>query len=138
MILQKNDKILLIKRGRDPFKDKFALPGGFVNENESVEYAILREMKEETNLDVEPIEILGVYSNPERDPRAHIVTIVFIGIIIGGSPLSGDDSKEIMWYNIEEISNIPLAFDHNLIIQDYIEWRKNNGTFWSSKPRSFS
>ena len=67
IILQKGS-ILLIKRKNEPFKDHFALPGGFVNGGESVEDAVKREAIEETSLEIEPIDILGVYSDPERDP----------------------------------------------------------------------
>ena len=80
-IIQKNSQILLVKRKKEPFKGYLVLPGGFVNEGERVEDAAKREIKEETSLDIELIDILGVYSEPERDPRGHIMSTVFIGKI---------------------------------------------------------
>lgn len=136
VILQKDSNILLVKRKNEPFKDYFALPGGFVNDGESVEAAVKREAIEETSLEIEPIDILGVYSNPERDPRRHIVTIVFIGTIINGVAKPGDDSVEIEWLHLDEIKNKKIAFDHNQIISDYSQWRISGGTFWSFKRRA--
>jgi ADP-ribose pyrophosphatase YjhB (NUDIX family) len=81
-ILQKGSNIALIKRRTDPFKDHLALPGGFVNEGESAENAAKRKAMEETSLEIEPIHILGVYSDPKRDPRRHVLTVVFVGIIL--------------------------------------------------------
>jgi ADP-ribose pyrophosphatase YjhB (NUDIX family) len=77
-IIQNSNSILLVKRSKDPYKNQFALPGGFVNEGETIEEAIKREVYEETSLEVHPIDILGVYSDPKRDPRGHIMTVVFI------------------------------------------------------------
>jgi 8-oxo-dGTP diphosphatase len=136
IILQKGSYILLIKRKNEPFKDHFALPGGFVNEGESVESAVKREAMEEISLEIEPIDILGVYSNPERDPRRHILTIVFVGTIIDGVARPGDDSVEIEWLHLDEIKNKMIAFDHKQILSDYSEWRKSGGTFWSFKRRA--
>ena len=82
IILERDSNVLMVRRKNDPFKDHLSLPGGFVNEGETVEDAMKREAMEETSLEVHPIDILGVYSDPTRDPRKHIVTIVFIGIIV--------------------------------------------------------
>jgi 8-oxo-dGTP diphosphatase len=81
-IIQKDSQILLVKRKKEAFKGLFALPGGFVNEGERVEDAAKREAKEETSLDIELVDILGVYSEPNRDPRGHIMSTVFVGKII--------------------------------------------------------
>ncbi len=136
VILQKGSEILLIKRKNEPFKDHLALPGGFVNHGEKVETAALREVGEETSLEIEPIDILGVYSDPKRDPRRHILTVVFIGIILKGVPNPKDDSSEIQWIQLDDIQKKDLAFDHKQILSDYIQWRKTGGTFWSSKHRT--
>jgi 8-oxo-dGTP diphosphatase len=136
VILQKGSEVLLIKRKNEPFKDHLALPGGFVNQEEKVETAALREVSEETSLEIEPIDILGVYSDPKRDPRRHILTVVFIGIILKGVPNPKDDSSEIQWIQLDDIQKKDLAFDHKQILSDYIQWRKTRGTFWSSKHRT--
>ena len=131
-----NDKnqILLIKRGNDPFKDHLSLPGGFVNYGERVEDALKREVKEESSLNVEPLEILGVYSEPTRDPRGHIMSVVFICLTVDDlSGKAGDDAKEMHWINLSEFEKLDLAFDHKKILQDYIKWRRHNSTYWSSK-----
>jgi 8-oxo-dGTP diphosphatase len=136
-IIQKDSRILLVKRKNEPFKGYFALPGGFVNEGERVEEAAKREVKEETSLDIEPIDILGVYSDPKRDPRGHIMSTVFIGKISRDkdkvSALAQDDAEEVSWIKLDEIDNTSLAFDHKKIILDYKLWQRSGGTFWSSK-----
>jgi 8-oxo-dGTP diphosphatase len=136
IILQKGSEILLVKRKNEPFKDHLALPGGFVNEAESVESAAMREAFEEISLDIEPIDILGVYSDPKRDPRKHVLTVVFVGTILNGMPNPRDDSSEIEWVRLDDIQKKNLAFDHKQILSDYIEWRRAGGTFWSSKHRT--
>ncbi len=136
-IIQKNSQILLVKRKKEPFKGYLVLPGGFVNEGERVEDAAKREIKEETSLDIELIDILGVYSEPERDPRGHIMSTVFIGKISESSDkadaMAGDDAAAIEWLNFEAVDNTRIGFDHKKIITDYIKWRQHGGTFWSSK-----
>src|ERR671925_673502 len=136
-IIQKNYQILLVKRKKDPFKGYLVLPGGFVNEGERVEDAAKREIKEETSLDIELIDILGVYSEPKRDPRGHIMSTVFIGKISESSDkidaLAQDDAVAIEWLNLEEVDNTRFGFDHKKIISDYIRWKQFGGTFWSSK-----
>jgi 8-oxo-dGTP diphosphatase len=136
VILQRDSKVLMIKRKKEPFKDRLALPGGFVNEGETVEEAMRREAMEETSLQVEPIDLLGVYSDPKRDPRRHIVTVVFIGIIVGGSSSAGDDAASIEWLKIADIERQQIAFDHAQILRDYCQWRNSGGTFWSTKRRN--
>ena len=136
VILQKGSEVLLIKRKNEPFKDHLALPGGFVNQGEKVETAALREVSEETSLEIEPVDILGVYSDPKRDPRRHILTVVFIGIILKSVSNPKDDSSAIQWIQLDDIQKKDIAFDHKQILSDYIQWRKTGGTFWSSKYRT--
>ena len=88
VIIDKNNNLLLIRRKNDPFKGSLAIIGGFVNEGERVEDPVRRETLEETNLTVEPTDILGVYSPPQRDPRGYVISILFIGKIINGVTLS--------------------------------------------------
>lgn len=130
-IMQKGSKVLMVRRKKDPFKDMLALPGGFINEGETAEGAMKREVLEETSLEVEPIEILGVYSDPARDPRRHTLTVVFVAIITGGSEKASDDAAGLEW--VEFASPSRLAFDHAQIIADYRKWRVSAGTFWSSR-----
>jgi 8-oxo-dGTP diphosphatase len=136
IILQQESNILLIKRKNDPFKDHLSLPGGFVNEGELVEEAARREMWEETSLTIEPIEILGVYSDPNRDPRGHVLTVVWVAIVVNGVARANDDSIEVQWVPLNDLDSTRLAFDHKQILLDYIQWSKGGrGTFWSSKRR---
>jgi 8-oxo-dGTP diphosphatase len=136
-IIQKNSQILLIERKKEPFKGYLVLPGGFVNEGERVEDAARREVKEETSLDIVLLEILGVYSEPRRDPRGHVMSTVFIGEIPKSSyrvdAIAQDDAAAIEWLNPEEVVNTRFGFDHGKIITDYIKWKQIGGTFWSSK-----
>lgn len=127
---------MMVRRKKDPFKGYLALPGGFVNEGETAEAAVKREAMEETSLEVEPIEILGVYSDPRRDPRKHILTVVFIGIIVGGSDKAGDDAESVEWVDLVNIEKDQVAFDHMTILRDYRKWMTTGGTFWSTKRRN--
>ena len=136
-IIQRDSKVLLVERKKDPFKQKMVLPGGFVNEGERVEDAAIREVKEETSLDIELDNILGVYSDPFRDPRGHIMSTVFIGKIsdksIKKEPIAGDDAATIKWVDLESIEEESFGFDHKKILMDYKEWKQSGQTFWSSK-----
>jgi 8-oxo-dGTP diphosphatase len=136
VIVERDSKVLMVRRMKDPFKDRLSLPGGFVNEGETVEVAMQREAMEETALEVFPIEILGVYSDPKRDPRKHIVTVVFIGIIVKGTGRAGDDAASIEWINLANIQEQEIAFDHAQILKDYSKWKSSGGTFWSTRRRN--
>ena len=141
VILERESKILMVRRKKDPYKDHLALPGGFVNEGETVEEAMKREAMEETSLEVHPLEILGVYSDPKRDPRKHIVTVVFVGIIVSGDLRANDDAASIEWIQLGSIVQLQqhklFAFDHAQILQDYRQWKSSGGTFWSTKRRNY-
>ncbi|HIP62693.1 MAG TPA: NUDIX hydrolase [Archaeoglobus profundus] len=115
-IIPYQGKIVLIRRRNEPFKGYYALPGGIVEYGETVEEAVLREVKEETGLDVKIHKLVGVYSDPNRDPRGHFVSICFITIPVGGELKAGSDAKDIALFSLD---NIPkLAFDHNKMIED--------------------
>lgn len=109
--------IVLIERKNPPYG--LALPGGFVDVGESVEEALIREMKEETNLDVEIVKLFNVYSKPDRDPRFHTVSIVFLCKAYG-QPIGKDDAKKADVYRLEEIPFEKLVFDHGKILKDFL------------------
>ncbi len=131
VIIEKDESVLFVKRKKEPFKGSLTIPGGFVNVGERVEDAAVREALKETSLNIEPIDILGVYSDPQRDPIGHTIGITFIGKIISGEAKAGDDAGSFEWVSIND--KINLAFDHDRIIQDYRGWKKSKGTYWSSK-----
>lgn len=108
-------KLVLIRRKNPPFQGHFALPGGFVEAGETVEKAAVREAKEETGLDVELIKLLGVYSDPSRDPRGHTVSVCFLAVG-SGNLKAGSDALDTGLFGITEIPQ--LAFDHNKIIEN--------------------
>jgi 8-oxo-dGTP diphosphatase len=119
-----NSKILLVRRKNDPFKGILSIPGGFVNEGETAEDAMRREAKEETSLIVEPIAILGVYSDPQRDPRMHTISVTFITRIVQGNENARDDAAALQWIKLEGeldalIQSQQIAFDHSKILNDY-------------------
>src|SRR3712207_2242802 len=145
----KNSKILLVRRKNDPFNGMLSIPGGFINEGETAEDAMIREAKEETSLVLEPVAILGVYSDPSRDPRMHTISVTFIAKIVTGHEAPNDDAAAVEWVNVEDeldrlIETNQIAFDHPKILTDFKMWRKaaqalshenNIPTFWSTKER---
>ncbi len=110
--------IVLIERLNRPLG--VAIPGGFVDIGETVENAVVREMKEETTLDITIESLLGVYSDPARDERFHTASIVYICKAYG-TPKAADDAKEVYVYKIDEIPLEKLVFDHKKIILDFLE-----------------
>jgi len=112
-------EILLIKRLNDPFKDCWALPGGFVDENEGLETAAKRELFEETSVIVNQVFQIGAYGEPKRDPRSHIISIAFFSETdLYTKAIAADDAKEVKWFKIDDLPS--LAFDHLKIINDAI------------------
>jgi 8-oxo-dGTP diphosphatase len=117
--------IVLIQRKYEPLG--LALPGGFVDVGESVESAVVREMKEEISLDVHIQKLLGVYSDPARDARFHTASVVYI-CKAHGIPHGADDAKEAKIYKLDAIPLDILVFDHRKIIEDYLKNKIINNT----------
>lgn len=126
------NKIILLKRKIEPFKNKLEFPGGMVKYGETVEHAIVREAEEETGLKVKVKNILGVYSHPKRDSRFHTVSVAFVTAPVGGKLKSSFEGKAD-WYDINKINFKGLGFDHAKILKDYLKWKKKKGTYWSTK-----
>lgn len=121
-IVEREGRILLIRRKNPPFQGCWALPGGFVEYGERVEDATVRELYEETGLKVKLKGILGVYSEPGRDPRGHVVSICYIAEGLGEEH-GGSDALEARFFKPEEIDLDNLAFDHRKIIEDYMRFK---------------
>lgn len=112
--------IVLIERKNPP--PGWALPGGFVDYGETLEQAAVREAKEETSLDISLVRQFHAYSDPDRDPRGHTITTVFVATA-EGVPQARDDARAVAVCPLEKI-RLPLAFDHRKILDDYIAWKK--------------
>lgn len=110
----KKAKLLLIQRGNEPFKGKWAVPGGFVDMDEELEDAVARELKEETGLEGVALEQMHTFGKCGRDPRGRQITIVFMGVLEKRPPKikGGDDAAKAKWFDIEKLPK-DLAFDHN-------------------------
>nr|MBN2278299.1 NUDIX hydrolase [candidate division Zixibacteria bacterium] len=122
IIAHPDSEIILIKRGCEPFKGFWALPGGGVEIGETVEEAAIREAREETGLDIRLEGLVGVYSEPGRDPRGHTVSIVYRATPIGGRLKAETDAAEVM--KTGDYSRFNLAFDHSRILKDYDRLKK--------------
>jgi len=113
----KGREILLVRRGKEPFKGAWALPGGFVEVGESTEDAVRREVAEETGLLTRVAGLVGVYSDPARDPRGHVVGVTYLLAVSGILPVSaGDDADEARWFPLDDPPE--TAFDHARILAD--------------------
>ena len=124
IIIENGEGIVLVRRRNPPLG--WALPGGFVDRGESVAQAARREAKEETGLDVELTELLGVYSDPKRDPRGlFTISTVFVGRA-GGQPVGGDDAADA---RVVALDALPpdIAFDHPTMLADYRAVRAGQG-----------
>jgi 8-oxo-dGTP diphosphatase len=116
VVFDASDRVLLIRRRHPPFKGRYALPGGFVDIGEAVEDACRRELAEETGLSAGRLRLVGVYSDPGRDPRAHTCSVAFLAKVARGSPKAGDDAAAAEW--VADWRSADLAFDHARILAD--------------------
>ncbi len=123
MVVNDRNEILLVRRGNEPFKGCWALPGGFMEMDETIEHCAVRELEEETGIKVneKDIRLIGVYSAPGRDPRGRTVTAAYSLTLSHSatrslSAVAGDDAAEVRWWPLDSLP--PLAFDHAEIVSD--------------------
>lgn len=117
VIFDPQGRVLFIRRGHAPYAGAYALPGGFVEVGETVEAACRREIAEETGIELGELHLVGVYSDPSRDPRGHVVSVVFAALLPAAEkPRSGSDAAGADW--IADWRSLALAFDHAKILED--------------------
>ena len=117
VIYDPQGRVMLIRRKNEPFKGAYALPGGFVDIGETVEAGCRREVREETGLDVGDLRLVGVYSDPSRDPRGHTASAAFLALLPEAeTPTAGDDAAAAEW--VGNWRDRPLAFDHAQILEE--------------------
>lgn len=116
-----NISVLLIKRKYDPFEGQWAIPGGFVKNDESLESAVERELFEETGIKINYLEQLYTFGNPNRDPRGRVVSIAYFGLVRPNAfkIYASTDAEEVQWFNIDELPK--LSFDHKDILKKAIK-----------------
>lgn len=111
-------QVLLIERGIEPFKGRWAFPGGFLNPDETAETGALRELQEETGLTGAYIEQFHTYTDPDRDPRDRVITIAYYALVRIQEVKGGDDAAKAQWFALDEVPQ--LAFDHDRILRDAV------------------
>jgi len=118
---ENNIQILLIERKNEPFKNMWALPGGFVDKDEDIETAAYRELKEETSIEDINLSQLHTFGKPGRDPRGHTISVVHTGFLKNNNQKiqAGDDAKNLQWFSVDQLPE--LAFDHQKIIHYVLE-----------------
>jgi len=112
-------KVVLVRRGKEPFKGRYALPGGFVEYGERTEDAVVREVREETGLETKVKKLLTVRSDPLRDPRGHTVSVIYVLDRVGGELKGGDDAEKAELFSLNSLPE--LAFDHGDILKIYMD-----------------
>jgi 8-oxo-dGTP diphosphatase len=122
VVFDRIGRLLLIRRAKAPFKGAYALPGGFVDYGEPVEKAALRELKEETGVEGKIIKLIGVYSDPKRDPRGHTVSTAFLVRPRSTKVIGGDDASEAAF--VADWRDMKLAFDHAKIVADALKLQR--------------
>jgi 8-oxo-dGTP diphosphatase len=116
VVLDAQRRILLVRRGKAPYKGRYALPGGFVEVGEAVEAACRRELAEETGVRAGKLRLVGVYSDPARDPRGHVCSVVYLTRVARAAARAGDDAAAAEW--VADWKKVELAFDHAAILAD--------------------
>ena len=118
ILISKQNSVLLIQRSDEPFKGKWALPGGFIELDESLETACHRELEEETGLKVKQLTQFKAYGAVDRDPRGRTISVIFYSFQDEESiPMAGDDAANAQWFPLSQLPE--LAFDHQLIIDEF-------------------
>lgn len=117
-------RVLLVRRARPPFAGRWSLPGGFCEWGETTEESCAREAREETGIRVKIGEVLGVYSDPRRDPRGHTVSVLYRAKPVSGSVRGGDDAADAQWFTPSELVRLDLAFDHGEIVREQLAHRR--------------
>ena len=112
-------KVLLIERCNEPFKGKWAFPGGFLEMDETLEECVLRELKEETSLQPATVEQLHAFSSVHRDPRERVITVAFYTVVKLAEVRGGDDAGDARWFPVNQVP--PLAFDHEEMFKMALE-----------------
>lgn len=114
-VIIKDNKVLLIKRGVEPFKGYWGTPGGYIEWDESAEDAVRREVREETSMDVEDVKFVAVKTDPHRHPK-QVIDLIYL-VKTSGEPKFGDDTTEAEWFDLDNLPS-ELAFDHKQNIED--------------------
>ena len=117
-------RVLLVRRGRPPFKGRWSFPGGFCEWGETTEESCAREAQEETGVRVRIDALLGVYSDPKRDPRGHTISVLYEARPVGGTVKGGDDAADARWFTSSELLSADLAFDHGKIVREQLARRR--------------
>jgi len=124
-IVVEGGRVLLVKRAREPFRGRWALPGGFLERNEDVWQAVRREVLEETGAKVEPLFAVGVFSSPQRDPRGVVSVAIACRLLeeVKGPSQEGGEVEGVAWFPLEEVlaGKVKLAFDHREMLERYAQ-----------------
>jgi 8-oxo-dGTP diphosphatase len=122
-IFNEHGQLLLLRRGKDPYKGKYALPGGRMEIGENARQNCARELEEETGIIIDPkdLVLIGEYSDPNRDPRRHNVSLSFVGFVRGQTPKETPEGQDPKFFT--DLTGLDFAFDHAQVIADALTWR---------------